>query len=66
MMQVRPKSNRKGKKCKECGCQISNQNKTGYCKKCFGRFVLSPAGAAATRIVPDASITGKVVSNGSK
>ncbi|MDT8782746.1 MAG: hypothetical protein IAX22_08925 [Candidatus Bathyarchaeota archaeon] len=28
---------------------LAYQNKTGYCKECFGRFILSPKGANASR-----------------
>ena len=38
------------KYCKgKCGRKISHQNKTGYCKECFGRLILSPKGANASR-----------------
>ena len=38
------------KYCKgKCGHKLSCQNKTGYCKECFGRFILSPKGANASR-----------------
>jgi hypothetical protein len=38
------------KYCKgKCGRKLSYQNKTGYCKECFGRFILSPKGANASR-----------------
>jgi hypothetical protein len=38
------------KDCKgKCGRKISRQNKTGYCKECFGRLILSPKGADASR-----------------
>ena len=38
------------KYCKgKCGRKISYQNKTGYCKECFGRFILSPKGAKASK-----------------
>ena len=33
----------------KCGRKLSHQNKTGYCKKCFGRLILSPKGANASR-----------------
>jgi hypothetical protein len=38
------------KYCKgKCGRKISYQNKTGYCKECFGRFVLTPKSANASK-----------------
>ena len=38
------------KYCKgKCGRKISCQNKTGYCKECFGRFILSSKGANASK-----------------
>ena len=37
------------KYCRGCGKKLSSQNKTGLCKECFGRFVLAPAGAAASK-----------------
>jgi hypothetical protein len=38
------------KYCKgKCGHKLSYQNKTGYCKECFGRLILSPKGANASR-----------------
>ena len=34
-------------KCRVCGKKVSRLNKTGYCKVCFGCFVLAPKGVAA-------------------
>ena len=31
------------------GRKLNHQNRTGYCKECFGRFILSPKGANASR-----------------
>ena len=38
------------KDCKgKCGRKISYQNRTGYCKECFGRNILTKAGARANK-----------------
>ena len=34
------------RRCRECGEPISRGNKSGYCRSCYGRFVLHFAGIA--------------------
>lgn len=34
------------RRCRECGEPISRGNKSGYCRTCYGRFVLHFAGIA--------------------
>lgn len=37
---------RQPRRCRGCGERISRRNKSGYCRTCYGRFVLHIAGIA--------------------
>jgi hypothetical protein len=48
------------RRCRECGEPISRGNKSGYCRTCYGRFVLHFAGIAKKLTKTKDDLCGKL------